>query len=88
MAKQTSDPAKKGKGAIVISSLVELALYAVFVFAYFFAVLHFFHGWLKQLFDDHKTIYAVVALGLMVGQALLLELVTAGLFWLTRGKKE
>jgi uncharacterized membrane protein YdjX (TVP38/TMEM64 family) len=68
--------------------LVEMAIYAVFVFAYYLAVLHSSRGWLKQLFDDHKPLYAVVALALIVGQVVLLELVTAGLFRLIRGKNK
>ena len=43
---------------------MELAVYAVFVFAYFFLVLHFLGGWLKHIFDQNKTLYAFVALAL------------------------
>ena len=68
--------------------LVEMAIYAVFVFAYYLAVLHSSRGWLKELYDEHKSLYAVVALALIVGQVVLLELVTDGLFRLIRGKNK
>jgi hypothetical protein len=86
MPRQTSKPATTG--ANVLWFLAELAVYALFILAYYFAVLHFCRGWLKTLFDEHKALYAVTALGLMVGQAAVLEVVTAGLRWLTgRAKK-
>lgn len=84
MAEQTTNRASPGTN--VAWYLVEMAIYAVFVFAYYLAVLHASRGWLKQLFDDHKPLYAVVALALIVGQVVLLELVTAGLFRLIRGR--
>ena len=54
----------------------ELVLYSVFVAAYFLVVLHFLGTWLKHCFDDNRTAYALAALALIVGQGLLLELVT------------
>lgn len=65
--------------------LVETAIYAVFIFVYYWAVLYPSCGWLKLLFDEHKTLYGVLALVLVVAQAALLELVITGLFRLIRG---
>jgi NADH:ubiquinone oxidoreductase subunit 6 (subunit J) len=56
--------------------LVELLVYAGFVGAYYFAVLHFCGGWLKELFDHQKAWYAVASLGIIIAQSALLELVT------------
>jgi hypothetical protein len=56
---------------------IELGLYAVFVAAYFFAVLHFLGGWLKEVFDQHRTLYAFVALGLIVVQGVALQTLTS-----------
>lgn len=56
---------------------IELALYAVLVTGYFFAVLHFLGGWLKELFDQHRTVYAFVALALIVLQGVALESLTS-----------
>jgi hypothetical protein len=65
--------------------LIELALYAVLVTAYFFLVLLFLSDWLQELHLHHVTTYAVVAILLVVGQAVLLESLTTWLFRLLRG---
>ena len=66
--------------------LLEIAIYSVLVVAYFLLVLHFLGGWLKDRFDHDRWEYAFVALGLMLGQAVVLETVTTLLLRLTRGK--
>ncbi len=66
--------------------LLELAIYSVLVVAYFFLVLHYLGGWLKNLFDQQRWTYAFVALGLMLGQAVVLEMVTTLLLRFTRAK--
>lgn len=65
---------------------MELLIYAALVAIYFFAVLHFLGGWLKELYDADKILYAVVALLLIAAQGVGLEAVTS---WLLRflGKK-
>ncbi len=63
------------------SYLVELVVYAVIVAVYFILVLHFLGDWLKEIFDKNKVIYAVVALLLMLGQGVGLEITTT---WLLR----
>ena len=62
----------------------ELAIYAVLVTGYFFAVLHLLGGWLYQLETRHRVIYAVVAILLIAGQAVVLDAVTTVLFRLLR----
>ena len=68
----------------LISYLVELGLYAVLVVAYYFLVLHFLGDWLHRLFSHDRRAYAAVALGLIVGQGLLLETVTRLLLLLVK----
>ena len=68
--------------------LIELAVYAVLVIAYFFLVLHFLGGWLADLAHQHRYIYAVTAILLIIGQAVLLENVTTFLLRLLRGRTE
>ncbi len=58
---------------------LELAIYACLVTAYFFLVLHLLGGSLKTLFDRTNVGYAVVSLALIVGQGILLELLTSAL---------
>ena len=62
----------------------ELALYAVFLVGYYFLVLHLLGGWLKDLFDHGRKVYAGIALLLMAGQAVGLELVTSWIVSLFR----
>jgi hypothetical protein len=62
----------------------ELAIYAVLVTAYFFLVLHLLGNWLYQLDMQHRILYAVVALLLIVGQAIALDALTALLFRILR----
>ena len=74
----------------VVSFLLELGLYAVLVTGYFFLVLHFLGGALRNLFETNKTTYAIVALALIIGQGVLLEVLSTALLgfcqrWLKRG---
>ena len=64
---------------------LELVIYGILVTVYFFLVLHFLGGWLVQLETQHIRVYAVVAILLIIGQAVVLEAVTTGLLRLLRG---
>ena len=68
--------------------LVELALYAVLVTGYFFLVLHYLSGWLQDLHLHHGKLYALVAIALIIGQAVVLESVTTWLLRFLRGRSE
>ncbi|HEY4272409.1 MAG TPA: hypothetical protein VGM65_10415 [Candidatus Udaeobacter sp.] len=59
---------------------IELAIYAVLVTVYFFLVLHLLGEWLYRLETQHRITYAVVALSLIIGQAVVLDAVTSFLF--------
>jgi hypothetical protein len=76
---------KKEKTNTLRAFLVELAVYAVFVTAYFFLVLHYLSGWLQDLHLNHVRIYATVTIVLIIGQAVFLESVTTWLLRLLRG---
>jgi hypothetical protein len=65
--------------------LIELVVYSALVVGYFFAVLHFLADWLNNLEKAHIHIYAVVAIVLIIGQAILLETVTTALMRLLQG---
>ncbi len=69
------------------SFLMELAVYAVFVFAYFFLVLHFLGGWIKHVFDQNKTWYGFLALALIIGQGVALEMLTTALLRIIRSRE-
>ena len=67
---------------------IELAAYAVLVTGYFFLVLHFLSGWLQELHLHHVKVYALVAIVLIIGQAVLLESITTWLLRFLRGRSE
>ena len=70
------------------SFLVELVVYAALVVGYFFLVLHLLEDWIAQLYHGDPRIYAVVALALIVGQGIALELLTAALFALIKPRMD
>ena len=80
-----SRPSKTTIRRTLRAFVVELLLYAALVNVYFFAVLHFLGGWLVRLETYHIRVYAVVAILLIIGQAVVLEMVTTGLLRLLRG---
>jgi hypothetical protein len=64
--------------------LLELTLYGLFVALYLFLVFHFLGDWLKSIFTENRIVYAVVALLLILTQAVGLERLTTGLLVLIR----
>ena len=70
------------------SFFVELLVYSLLVIGYYFLVLHSLGDWIARLFRDNRQLYAWVALALIVGQGILLELLTAALFALIRPRME
>lgn len=68
--------------------LGELVVYGLLVTVYFFLVLHFLGDWLARLDQENLKLYAIVAIGLIIGQAVVLEWVTTLIFRLMRGRSE
>ena len=56
---------------------IELIIYALLVVAYFFLVLRLLGEPLNELYASNLTLYAVLALALIVVQAVVLESVTS-----------
>ena len=79
---------KKETAKTLRAFLVELAIYAVLVVAYFFLVLHFLGESLHQLELRHRYTYGGVAILLIIGQAVVLESVTTFLLRMLRGRSE
>ncbi len=79
---------KKETAKTLRAFLIELAIYAVLVVAYFFLVLHFLGEGLQRLEQNHRYSYAALAILLMIGQAVLLQNVTTFLLRLIRGRTE
>ena len=71
---------KKESAKSLRAFAAELAIYAVLVTAYFFLVLNLLGNWLYRLDTQHRILYAVVAILLIVGQAVVLDALTRALF--------
>ncbi len=70
------------------SFVVEFAVYAVLVAGYYFLVLHYLGNWLNELFQSDRAEYAWVALGLIIGQGVLLDVLTKRLLAWIRPRTE
>jgi hypothetical protein len=71
----------------VIHLLTEVLIYAALVSVYLALVLHFLVGWLKELSTKEPAVYAMVAILLMIAQAVGLERVASTLVQVTRLRK-
>ncbi|MBV8176462.1 MAG: hypothetical protein JO151_18120 [Verrucomicrobia bacterium] len=68
--------------------IIEVAIYAALVSLYVGLVLSFLVDWLKDLFAKEPALYAMVAILLMIVQAVALERVVTSLVYLARrGRK-
>ena len=67
----------KSKLSLAVRSfLIELLVYAVLVGVYVVFVIGLLNAWLHGLYDNNKTLYAFIALLLIIGQGVVLEMVT------------
>lgn len=62
---------------IVRALSIELAIYFIVVVAYFFFVLRYLREWLSSLYHTELVLYAFISIGLIVLQAIFLEIVTS-----------
>lgn len=62
---------------LIQNFVIEVLIYAVLVVGYFFLVLRFLGEPLAKLFTTNLTVYAFVALALIVVQGAVLELLTS-----------
>ncbi|HXG94604.1 MAG TPA: hypothetical protein VNN73_19840 [Blastocatellia bacterium] len=70
------------------SFLIELVIYAALVVAYVFFVLHLLEHWLQDIYGHSKVHYAIAALALIVGQGVVLEMITSALLRFIRSRNE
>ena len=66
------------------SFLIELIVYAALVVVYVLFVIGLLNVWLHGLYDHNKTLYAFIALLLIITQGVVLEMVTSLLLKLIR----
>lgn len=62
---------------IFIRFLTELVIYSLLLLAYFLLVLRLLGRPLTRVFHENLPLYAVVGLGLIVAQGVVLEMVTS-----------
>jgi hypothetical protein len=67
--------------------IIEVLIYAALVSVYLALVLHFLTGWLKELFAKEPAVYALVAIFLMIVQAVGLERLASTLVHVTRRRR-
>jgi hypothetical protein len=73
---------KRGVKILFKSFAIELLIYTGLLVGYFLLVLHFLGHWLNHLFRQERSVYAMVALALIVFQGLVLERLTHFLVFL------
>lgn len=79
---------KKGIGSSLAWFALELAIYAGLVTGYYFLVLKFLGEWLYDLFQSDRHTYAGMALGLIIAQGFLLEILTRALLSWVKPRRE
>lgn len=68
---------------------LEVVLYGLLVAAYYLLVLHLLGNFLEQTYQDSRRTYAALALGLIIAQGLVLEILTRFLLsWMTPRKED
>lgn len=75
--------------ALLQRFVLELVLYSGLVTVYYFLVLHLLGHRLELLYEHQRRLYAGLALGLIIAQGLLLEVLTRFLLsWITPQREE
>ena len=64
-------------GQLFRNLVIEIVIYSVLIFGYYLLVLHRMGDWISSLFESNLTLYAFLGLGLIFGQAVILDLITS-----------
>ena len=67
---------KKNLPKLIRKFLIEMAVYGVLLVIYFFTVLRYLGDYLTSLYNNSLTVYAILALVLIVVQGVMLEALT------------
>jgi hypothetical protein len=62
---------------LVRNFVIELIVYSILVVAYFVVALRMLGEWLARLFHSNLVTYALISLGLIVAQGVLLDVITS-----------
>jgi Kef-type K+ transport system membrane component KefB len=69
------------------ATLLHLIIYGALLALYFVLVLRYLAHWLESLFNQHRAEYAIIAIVLMVGQAVGLEIISSFILRLMRRRR-
>lgn len=64
-------------GVLFRNLLIEIVIYGILIFAYYFLVLRWLADWLLMIFNTNLVYYAVAGLGMIFIQAVLLDFITS-----------
>ena len=68
---------KMEPGKLFRNLLIEISIYSLLIFGYYLLVLRWLGGWIASIFNHNLYSYAFIGLGLIVLQAVILDLVTS-----------
>jgi multisubunit Na+/H+ antiporter MnhB subunit len=57
--------------------LIEIIIYSILIFGYYWLVLRWLDDWLLNIFRSNLTLYGFVGLGLILVQAVFLNFITS-----------
>jgi len=72
----------------LLSFFVEIVVYGFLIAGYFLLVLHLLGPSLARIEKEHIRFYALLCVGLILGQSIILESITTFLLRLLRGRSE
>lgn len=71
-------------GELFRNLLIEIVIYSVLIFGYFILVLRYLADWLMTIFNTNLVTYAILGLGMILIQAVLLDFITSYLMKLIK----
>jgi hypothetical protein len=81
MTSPTRPPRDPSLSPLLRSLLLELAIYTPLVAFYVLVVLRFANDYITWIYNENLVVYSVLAVVLILGQGILLEILTS---WLIR----
>ena len=71
-------------GELFRNLLIEIVIYSALIFGYYLLVLRYLADWLMTIFNTNLVYYAIVGLGMIFIQAVLLDFITSYLMKLIK----
>ena len=71
-------------GELFRNLLIEIVIYSALIFGYYLLVLRYLADWLMKIFNTNLVYYAIIGLGMIFIQAVLLDFITSYLMKLIK----